>query len=125
MVENNAYVGTSSRAIVFFNETQWPNGLYASDIIIRKNRIEDSGFDGNTPPAPVAMNFVGQHGPAKSLGPRLILIEENTFRNAPSPEIMLVSTRDVMVRHNQVESRSGKCVPARVDQKNTEAVSID
>ena len=125
VVENNSYVGTSSRAVVFFNETQWPNGLYASDIIIRKNRIEDSGFDGNTPPAPVAMNFVGQHGPAKSLGPRRILIEENTFRNTPSPEIMLVSSLDVMVHHNQVESKFGKRVPARVVQKNTEGVSVD
>jgi len=125
VIEDNSYVGTSASAILSFNETQYPNGLYASDIIIRKNRIEDSGFESHGAAAPLAMNFVGQNGAAKSFGPHCILIEVNVFKNTPSPEIMLVSGQDIVVLQNQVKIKAGNDIPVRLFRKNTRNVSID
>lgn len=56
VIENNIYESCSSAAIAFVNETQYPNGLYCSDITIRNNKIIDSGFaSSNT--APLFMMF--------------------------------------------------------------------
>ena len=39
VIENNIYESCSSAAIAFVNETQYPNGLYCSDITIRIIRL--------------------------------------------------------------------------------------
>ena len=59
VVENNSYRGISARAIVFINGTAWPNGLYASEIIVRNNTIADSCFDHSSGPPAISFIFNG------------------------------------------------------------------
>ena len=119
------FIGNSTRAIVFRNGTQWPNGLYASEIIVRNNHIEDSSFDhvGRTPP--LAFFFYGFRTEATTIGPRNILIEGNFFVDCPRPEIGLTWTRNAVIRNNRAELESGKLVPVIVSQSNSENIQLD
>lgn len=100
VIENNVYTGCSTHAITFKNGPQWPNGLYASEIIIRENTIRESGFDWDGQPS-IAFHFNGYRTGATSVGPRNLLIENNRFVDCPEPEISLSWTRDAVVRDNE------------------------
>ncbi len=102
VVEKNLYQGASTRAILFINETAVPNGLYASEIILRNNTVEDCSFDGAGTQAPIAFYFEGRGSAVKSIGPRNILIEGHVIKDCPSPEIELVGARNVVIRNNVV-----------------------
>ena len=102
VVENNQYRGASSRAIYFRNETAYPNGLYASEIILRNNTIEDCSFDGAGTQAPIGFTFEGRGASVQSIGPRNILIEGQTIKDCPSPEIQLNGAANVLIRNNVV-----------------------
>ncbi len=119
VVENNDYSGNSSEAIVFWNETAWPNGLYASEIIIRNNRIADVGFDAKAGKAPISMRFTARHEGPVSYGPRDILIEGNTFENTSSPEISLVWAKNIVLRNNRVKGDSDSFDAARYKASNS------
>lgn len=112
IVENNTYRGISSQAILFRNEPNYPNGLYASEIIVRNNRIEDSCFDGQGTAAAIAFQFEARQGITRSIGPRNILIEDNTLIGCPSPPIRLVGAGNAVLRDNRTLSPSGEKVPA-------------
>lgn len=108
LIENNIYRGCSSNAIKFHNETQWPNGLYPSEIIIRNNMIEDSGFDSNGTHAVISFVFERRGGGlVESIGARNLLIEGNTIVDCPTPGIVLQSTSNVVVRNNKQPNASG------------------
>lgn len=125
VVEENVYIGTSERAIAFVNEPAWPNGLYCSEIIIRNNRIKDSGFDSATAKkASIVMNFSGRNSSATSIGPRNILIEGNLFVNSQSNEIEINKTQNAVIRNNNNLLPSGEFIPALISIKNSEGVSI-
>lgn len=121
VIENNTYRGNSAQAIVFHNETPWPNGLYASEIIIRNNHNSDSGFDHPSKPAAIAFLFTAHRVGAKSIGPRNILIEGNVFEDTPSPEISLTWTRNAVIRGNEVK-KDGKASPASHAATHSEAI---
>jgi len=104
VVENCVYEGTSSSAIVFFNETQYPNGLYCSDIIIRNNTMHDCAFD-TQPLGVMAFEFrrraSGQL--AADYGPRRILIENNRISGSAAIALQVGSARDLILRGNTVD----------------------
>jgi len=122
VIENNSYRGISARAIVFVNGTAWPNGLYASEIIVRNNTIEDSCFDHPSGPAAISFMFNGYKRGAASIGPRNLLIEGNIIENCPSPEIALRWVRNAVVRDNTVPSDDGS-IPARLDARNSQDIN--
>ena len=119
IVENNSYEGISARGIVFINGTAWPNGLYASEIIIRNNSIKDSCFDHPSGPAAISFLFNGYKKGATTIGPRNVLIEGNTIEDCPAPGIELNWVKDAVVRNNRVQRTSGKNVPARIKVINS------
>ncbi|NQU43788.1 right-handed parallel beta-helix repeat-containing protein, partial [bacterium] len=111
VIEDNLYQGTSSAAILFLNEAQYPNGLYASDIIIRNNTIRDCAV-GRGAPGIICMLFKRRGPesfgiePAESYGPNGILIENNTISDCRIDRILeLWSTRDVVLRKNTVNGQ--------------------
>lgn len=122
VVEGNTYRGTSSRAITYRNEPDWPNGLYASQIIVRGNKIIDSGFDSAERQSAIAFLFSGYKRTAAGIGPRDLLIENNTFERCSSPEIQLTWTRNAVVRGNLVKHVDGTQVPARNLEKNSSGI---
>jgi hypothetical protein len=105
LVEDNRYVGCSSHAIAFKNEPPFPNGLYASEIVVRDNVISESGFDWDGLPN-IAFKFTGLRVGARSIGARNLRIEANHFIDCPSPEIALISVRDAISIGNR--STTGK-----------------
>jgi len=106
VVENNLFNGTSASAIIFLNETQYPNGLYPSDIIIRNNEICDCAFD-TIPTAAITLLFkrLGGNEPAESPAPHGILIEDNRISGCLRPALEIWSARDVVVKGNKVDGR--------------------
>ena len=101
LIENNIYKSCSSKAINFRNETAWPNGLYASEIIIRNNEVEDCGFDGNGTQAVVSFEFERRGGGVvQSTGARNLLIEDNLIKDCPSPAMEFIATGNVLIRNN-------------------------
>lgn len=122
VVENNTYRGISNRAIVAINGTQWPNGLYASEIIIRNNAISDSCFDSPNRPAAIGIIFNGYKRGASSIGPRNILIEGNAFTDCPIPEIFLSWTRNAVIRTNIVKTVTGQGGSAELNAKSSENI---
>lgn len=122
VVEKNEYAGISSRAVSFRNEAEWPNGLYASEIIVRSNTIRDTGFDNPGMQPAVAFLFSGYKCAASGIGPRNILIEDNTFESGSRPEIQLTWTRDVMIRNNRVRTADGGWAPASFQARHCELI---
>ncbi len=123
VVEKNKYNGCSSSAIIFENEPNWPNGLYASDIIIRKNMISDCSFQGGIrQEAPICIRFQRHWvNPAKDIGPRGFFIEGNMISECPTPQIEIVSARDIVMRDNFVKKDDVLITP-EVYTENTENV---
>ncbi len=122
VVENNQYRGISSRAVVFRNEGEWPNGLYASDIIVRGNTIIDAGFDSAEPQAPVAFLFEAYRRSAACVGPRRILIENNLFEDCARPEIQFNWVGDAVVRSNRARSSDGSMIPTKIRAKDSTGI---
>ena len=113
LVESNTYISTSSHAVNFVNETQWPNGLYASEIIIRNNVIRDSGFDGHGTQAAISFRFERRGGGiVQSIGARNLLIDGNTFIDCNTPEIELSAVANVVIRNNKIY-HDGEWLPAQ------------
>lgn len=109
LIENNIYKSCSSRAINFRNETAWPNGLYASEIIIKNNVIDDCAFDGNGTQAVISFVFERRGGGAvQSIGPRNLLIEDNMIKDCPLPAMEFVATSNVVMRNNMKPTSEGE-----------------
>lgn len=122
VVENNTYEGISARGIVFINGTAWPNGLYASEIIVRNNRIVDSCFDHPSGPAAISFLFNGHKRVATTIGPRNLLIEGNTIEGCPSPEIDLSWVKNARVRNNLRKLANGRLGSANLADRDSEQV---
>jgi len=122
VVENNTYRGISCQPVVFRNEPDYPNGLYASEIIVRNNVISDSCFDGPGNHPAIAFLFGAYKRNAASIGPRNLLIEDNTIESCPSPEISLSWTRNAVVRNNQAKRKTGALAPAETVTQNSEGI---
>lgn len=106
IVENNLFSGTSASAVIALNETQYPNGLYPSEIIIRNNEIRDCAFD-TMPTAVITMLFkrLGGSEPAGSAGPHGILLENNRISGCLRPALELWSTRGIVLHGNTVNGQ--------------------
>lgn len=106
LIENNLYEGVSAAAIIFVNEPQYPNGLYASEIIIRNNVITDSAFD-TMPTNVISFLFKQPNGGVAtiSMGPRNILIENNKISNCVRPPMEFWSAQNVLLRGNTVDGK--------------------
>ena len=123
LVESNSYESVSRHAINFKNETQWPNGLYASEIIIRNNVIRDTGFDGTGDHPAISFIFERRGGGAvQSIGARNILIEGNTFQNCQSPVIGLEAVGNVVIRNNKQINEKGQSVPVQYRAERSENI---
>ncbi|MGB1128456.1 MAG: DUF7594 domain-containing protein, partial [Haloferula sp.] len=121
IVENMEYRGASSRSIAFINGTQFTNGLYASEIILRNNLIEDSGFVSGDA-APVTFTFNGHETGAQSIGPRNLLIDNQIFADCGTPEITMNDTRNVVIRNNRTHAGGGSFVDAAYSASDSESV---
>lgn len=108
VIEDSYYFGASSRAIHFRNETAYPNGLYASEIILRNNTIEECAFDGPGTQSAIAFTFEGRGTSVQSIGPNNILIEGNVIKDCPAPEILLIGAANVVIRNNEVILSNGE-----------------
>jgi hypothetical protein len=106
VVENCTFDATSSSAVLFFNETQYPNGLYCSDIIIRNNTMNDCAFD-TQPLGVIVMEFRRRQmgGLAADFGPRRVLIENNRITNTSATPIQIGSAKDIILRDNTIDSK--------------------
>ena len=106
VVEDCVFEGTSSSGLLFFNETQYPNGLYCSEIIIRNNTFKECGFD-SQPLGLIAFDFRrrGTGNLAADQGPRRVLMENNKVLSAPPGRRVLeiASAKDFVIRGNTVE----------------------
>ena len=123
LIENNIYKSCSSRAINFRNETAWPNGLYASEIIIKNNVIDDCAFDGNGTQAVISFVFERRGGGAvQSIGPRNLLIEDNMIKDCPSPAMEFVATSNVVLRKNKISTIEGKSRTVKYKSVRSEGV---
>lgn len=111
IVENMEYRGASTSSIIFVNETPFPNGLYASEIILRNNLIEDSGFLAVSA-APVAFRFNGHNIGVQNIGPRNLLIEHHIFAACGAPEITMNHARNVVIRNNRTSIGGGQFADA-------------
>ena len=121
IVENMEYRGASSRSIAFINGTQWPNGLYASEIILRNNLVEDSGFVAGDAAA-VTFTFNGYGTGAQSIGPRNLLIDNTIFADCGTPEITMNDTRNVVIRNNRTHTGGGSFVDAAYSASDSESI---
>lgn len=120
IVENNLFSGTSASAVISLNETQYPNGLYPSEIIIRNNEIRDCAFD-TMPTAVITILFkrLGGTEPAESAGPHGILLENNRISGCLRPALELWSTRGIVLRGNTVNGQPlGESTANQVILKN-------
>lgn len=125
VIENNIYEGCSTSAIKCLNETAWPNGLYASEIIIRNNLIDNCGFDGNGTQAVVSFVFNRRGGgTVLSLGSRNLLIEGNTIISSPSPVVELQSARNVVIRNNRTKTGTNEFSAIRYNAVNSENIQF-
>jgi hypothetical protein len=105
VVEDCVFEGTSSSGLLFINETQYPNGLYCSEIIIRNNTFKECGFD-SQPLGLMAFDFRrrGTGNLAADQGPRRVLLENNKIL-APAPGrriLEIASAKDFVIRGNTV-----------------------
>jgi len=108
VVEDCVFDGTSSSGLLFFNETQYPNGLYCSEIIVRNNTFKGCGFD-KQPLGLIAFDFrrlsTGKRNLAADQGPRRVLLENNKIL-APDPRrriLEIASAKDFVIRGNTVD----------------------
>ena len=123
LIENNIYQCCSSRAINFRNETAWPNGLYASEIIIRNNVVDNCGFDGYATQAVISFVFERRGGGAvQSIGPKNLLVDGNVFKDCPSPAIEFVATSNVVLRKNKISTIDGKSQAVKYKSVRSEGV---
>lgn len=125
ILENNLYRGTSSSAIKCLNETAWPNGLYASDIIVRNNVIDKCGFDANTH---AAISFVftrHKGGKVEDMGSRNLLIEGNIFIDCPSPNVSLESAKNVILRNNRQKRDRLNFEAIQYESPQSENIQVD
>jgi hypothetical protein len=106
VVENCTFDATSSSAVLFFNETQYPNGLYCSDIIIRNNTMNDCAFD-TQPLGVIVMEFRRRQmgGLAADFGPRRVLIKNNRITNTSATPIQFGSAKDIILRGNTIDGK--------------------
>ncbi len=123
LIENNTYRSASVRAVNFRNETEWPNGLYASEIIIRSNLIKDCGFDGSGTHPVISFIFERRGGGAvQSIGPRNLLIDDNTFIDCPSPVIELYALDNAVIRNNKRVDDNGQFEPVQYKATRSEKI---
>jgi hypothetical protein len=116
LIERCNYESCSTAAIVFTNETQYPNGLYCSNIIIRNNVIKDCGF-ANTSAAAIFMKFnrlkqlsnnslndFFNH--TESYGPQNIYIYRNNFYQLYSKKIIeFKGVKNAVISDNKYERK--------------------
>jgi len=104
LIENNMFEGLSSDAISVSNESPWPEGLFAKNILIRNNTFKDCGFEHGfiTDSIRGVINF-HCHLPPKPLdyvAHQNIVIEGNRFVGWYRRAILISNAGDVVIRNN-------------------------
>jgi hypothetical protein len=124
LIENCHFEGTSSAAILFLNETQYPNGLYCSEIVIRNNTIVDCSFE-LRPRAAIGFDFRRRASSqaAADYGPRYVLLENNQITQPPGLVLQLVSSRDFVIRNTTINGNPlDPMDPMQVVSENTKNI---
>jgi hypothetical protein len=107
LVEGNTLDGTAGFGVVVTNEPDWPEGPFAHDITIRRNRFRGGGYAlgyGDSPLGAaltvrgIKLGFHRADQPAQ----RHIRIEENTFTDPPGAAILIGAARDVRIAANRI-----------------------
>lgn len=109
---DNSYVGLSDSAIAGHNESNWPIGLYAENVLVQSNRFLRNGFSQRYFQERYFAGVVAFH--ADQLGHRLvdradylysrITISDNIFRGWGKTAIAVRNAYGVTISDNQIYS---------------------
>ncbi|WP_043584269.1 right-handed parallel beta-helix repeat-containing protein [Geminisphaera colitermitum] len=113
LIEGCTYSGTSSAALAVMNEPGWPEGLYAENLRILKNRFEQSAFEHSrkTPLIIIKANSLGSPVTTPGLHGTLE-ITGNTFAQWQYAALSLRNTRVARIHDNHFlpEANSGPAI---------------
>lgn len=108
LIEGNLYEGQSSSAIAAFNEIGWPEGLFANNVVVRKNRfknIGDYGWYQHDKRAAVVSFVCDKLDSSKDNAKyrKNVLIEDNLFIDWTKCAIRVENTENAIVRNNKIK----------------------
>ncbi len=110
VIEDNLYEYISDVPIIFRNEPDnWRNGLQSTDILIRRNKIINSGFSGTAKNTGQIQMSLFKLGPLLSewRGHRRIVIEDNEIINWQERGIVIRNASDVLISGNEINAAAG------------------
>lgn len=114
LVEGNYFRGLSASAIMARNEPGWPEGLYARNLIIANNVVEDCGFEWPYLRAPNSAAFVmaasGREGSAGFYAHKNVIVEGNVFVNPSGGCLFFRNVENLQLSGNAVIGPDGNVV---------------
>lgn len=103
VIESNTYKGTSSSAIISLNETQYPNGLFSSDVTIVDNSFADFNFAAQSFGA-ISFFFYGNGNIVpQSYGSRNILVRDNRALDNNAKVFVAQKVKNILIKDLFVE----------------------
>ena len=124
LVEGNTFEGLSSDAITIHNETPWPEGLFAKNILIRNNQFIHCGFERDCASVPFRANLsifcYELPRPFGYFAHENIVIENNRFEGWRNRAMYVANAKNVRIENNEI----GEPVPSGVSSMNKEASVI-
>lgn len=105
-IKNNTFLGLSSDAITFQNESTWPEGLFSKNVIVSNNDFTHCGFeyDYNTKKTHAAVSLFCSllPDPKAYYAHRNIRLTHNTFKDWWKIAIYISNARDITVTDNKI-----------------------
>jgi hypothetical protein len=104
LIENNTFEGLSSDAIHISNESPWPEGLFAKNVLIRNNTFKDCGFESDyirgSQRATISLSCHLPPKPLDYVAHQNIVIEGNRFEGWYRRAMLISNSGDVLIRNN-------------------------
>jgi hypothetical protein len=121
LIENNRFEGLSSDAIHIANESAWPEGLFARNVLIRNNTFKDCGFEAEYIHGPERATIsiscsLPPKPPEGVFAHRDIVIEGNTFEGWCRRGIFVAHAENVLIRNNIVGPPREPLAPNRPNE---------
>lgn len=104
LIENNIFEGLSRTGIVLENNCNWPEGIYAQNIIIQSNRVSECGY-GNWDPSMLIFSLKLTGFMETPIQKNMYLLN-NTFNAVTGPALELSGVSNLMVKGNTFTSGS-------------------
>jgi len=133
LIENNTFEGLSSDAINISNASNWPEGLFAKNVLIRNNTFVDCGFEAEY----LSDNYRGTINlhcllppkPIDYVAHQKIVIEDNHFVNWSKRAMLISNSGDVVIRNNVIGEPRTPVNPAYPNEaaiiiRNSEDVTL-